>query len=147
MARPTQTIPEACFDILEGKCLAHVATLRGDGRLSINPVALIWDGEHVRFSTRKKMVKYQSLRADPRIALCIPDPANSWRYVEIRGRAALEDDADRQFIDSIARKYMGIERYPFDAPGDERVTVTVHAEQVSYFHVAVDAQGRMVEAK
>jgi hypothetical protein len=141
-----KSLPPECFDILERRCFAHVATLREDGQLSNNPVALIWDGSHVRFSTRRKMVKYRNLRADPRIALSIPDPDNIWRYIEIRGRAELEDDCERAFIDSIARKYMGVERYPFDRPGDERVTVTVHPEQVSYFHVQLDAGGRMVEA-
>jgi len=145
--RRRKTLPPECFDILEGNSFAHVATLRADGQLSNNPVALMWDGSHVRFSTRKKLVKYGSLRSDPRIALSIPDPANIWRYIEIRGRATLEDDRDRSFIDSIARKYMGVERYPFDLPGDERVTVTVHPEQVSYFHVQLDAGGKMVDAK
>jgi PPOX class probable F420-dependent enzyme len=141
-----RSIPEQSFDILERKCFAHVATVRRDGRLSNNPVALIWDGRHVRFSTRKKLVKYRSLREDPRIALSIPDPTNIWRYLEIRGRAELEDDADRAFIDSIARKYMGVDRYPYDLPTDERVTVTVHAEQVSYVHVHMKDLGGQVPA-
>jgi hypothetical protein len=141
-----KTLPEKCFDILERKCFAHVASLRRDGELSNNPVALIWDGKHVRFSTRKKLVKYRNLRADPRIALSIPDPSNIWRYIEIRGRAVLEDDVDRSFIDSIARKYMGADRYPYDLPGDERVTVTVHPEQVSYVHVHMKELGGQAPA-
>lgn len=27
--------------------------------------------------------------------------------------------------------YMNVDVYPFDKPGDERVTITIHAEQVS----------------
>ena len=72
-----------------------------------------------------------NLMADDRIALSIPDPTNIWRYLEVRGRATLDEDRDRSFIDSIAKKYMGQDHYPFDRPGEERVTVTVHAEQVS----------------
>jgi hypothetical protein len=131
-------IPESHVDILEARCFAHVATLRPDGHISNHPVCLIWDGEHVRFSTTKSRKKYRNLRADPRIALSVTDPENVWRYLEIRGRAELADDVDRSFIDRIAQKYMGQESYPFDRPGEERVTITVHVEQVSVAHVHAD---------
>ncbi len=124
-------IPASHIDILEAKCFPHVATMRPDGMLSNHPVCLIWDGKHIRFSITKARKKYRNLMADDRIALSIPDPTNIWRYLEVRGRATLEDDLDRSFIDSIAKKYMGQDHYPFDRPGDERVTVTVHVEQVS----------------
>jgi len=58
-------------------------------------------------------------------------PENAWHYLEIRGTAELADDPDRSAIDAVARKYMGQEHYDLDPPGTERVTVTVHIEQVS----------------
>ena len=131
MATPHKEIPASHFDILDAKCFAHIATVRPDGRLSNHPVSLVWDGEHVRFSTLKSRRKYRNLLADPRIAVSVPHPDNAWRYLEIRGKATLEDDPDRSFINQIAKKYMGVDVYPYDAPGDERVTVTVVAEQVS----------------
>ncbi|MCH2172514.1 PPOX class F420-dependent oxidoreductase [Myxococcota bacterium] len=131
MAQAYSEIPASHMDILEGKCFPHVATMRPDGMMSNHPVCLIWDGEHIRFSITKSRKKYRNLRFDDRISLSIPDPSNIWRYLEIRGRATLEDDTDRSFINSIAVKYMGQDDYPFDGPADERVTVTVHVEQVS----------------
>ncbi len=138
MAKPTQEIPEAYYDILEAKCFAHVATIRPDGMISNHPICLVWDGQLIRFSTTKGRAKYQNLLADDRVALSVPDPENIWRYVEVRGRASLEDDLDRSFINQIARKYMDMDEYPFDSPGDERVTVTVHPEQVSAVGVNPD---------
>ena len=132
-------IPASHIDILEAKCFAHVATIRPDGMISNHPVCLIWDGEHIRFSTTKSRKKFRNLMADDRIALSIPDPTNIWRYLEVRGHATLDDDVDRSFIDSIAKKYMGQDHYSFDRPGDERVTVTLHVEQVSA--TAVDVEG------
>jgi hypothetical protein len=58
--------------------------------------------------------------------------------VEVRGTAELVDDTDRAVIDGIARVYMGVDRYPFDEPGQERVTVVVHAEQVSAPRIPLD---------
>ena len=75
--------------------------------------------------------KVRNLDADDRVTLCVVQPGNLNRYVEIRGRAVVEPDTDRAFINEIARVYMGVDEYPFDAPGDERVVVTVIPEQVS----------------
>ncbi|HQV56835.1 MAG TPA: hypothetical protein PKV27_02405, partial [Ilumatobacteraceae bacterium] len=63
--------------------------------------------------------------------LCVVQPSNLNRYVEIRGRATIEADPDRTFIDSIAQRYMGVDHYPFDKPGDQRVTITVDIEAVA----------------
>ena len=132
MAFPkTKPIPEAHHDILVDLPTGHLATLRPDGRLSVNPVALMWDGEHVRVSTLKSRKKFRNLRHDPRVAISIPHRNNPNRYVEIRGIAELTDDGDRSFVNSVARHYMDVDEYPFDGPGDERVTITIHAEQVS----------------
>ncbi len=127
----TKPIPESHHDILLDRPTGHIATIRLDGRLSVNPVGLMWDGEHVRVSTLKSRKKYENLRNDSRVAISIPHRNNPNRYVEIRGIAELTDDPDLRFINSIARHYMDVDVYPFDQPGDERVTITIHAEQVS----------------
>lgn len=134
MAKASQrhnTIPESHHDILESKCSPVACTQRPDGRLSANPVSIVWDGEFVRFSTLKDRAKYRNLSADPRIALCLIHPDNPLHYIEIRGRASLQDDSDRCFVNSIAKKYMGLDEFPYDPPDAERVTVTVHSEQIS----------------
>ncbi|HQX79276.1 MAG TPA: PPOX class F420-dependent oxidoreductase [Steroidobacteraceae bacterium] len=127
----TRPIPRECHDILQDRPTGHMATLRPDGRLSVTPVSPMFDGEYVRISTVKSRQKYRNLLADPRIAISIPHRNNPNRYVEIRGIAELTDDVDRSFVNSIARHYMNVDVYPFDKPGDERVTITIHAEQVS----------------
>lgn len=124
-------IPTAAHDLLHDRPTGHVATTRPDGRLSVNPVVLLFDGEYVRFSTTKDRAKYRNLRHDDRVAISIPHRNNPNLYIEIRGRAAMVDDPDREFIDRIARHYLDRDRYPYDRPGAERVTVTILAEQVS----------------
>ena len=126
-------IPPDLEDILHKRCYASVATLRPDGMLSCNPISIIWDGEMIRFSSLEKQKKIRNLRADPRIALSIIDPDNPVRYLEIRGTAEIQPDDDRSFVNQIAKKYVGVDEYPFDEPGAKRVVVTVHAERVSTF--------------
>jgi PPOX class probable F420-dependent enzyme len=127
----TVPIPERARPLLEGRPIAFMTTMRPDGRMSTNPVAVVFDGTTVRVSTVDGRRKVRNLRADDRVTLCIVQPDNLNRYVEIRGRAVLEPDVDRRFVDAMARQYMDVDVYPFDRPGDERVIVTVVPEQVS----------------
>ena len=137
-------IPIHVHDILTDLPTGHIATLREDGRISVNPVALVFDGKHVRVSTVKSRMKYKNLLQDDRVAISVPHRNNPNRYVEIRGRAVLEDDVERSFVNEIARIYMGADEYPFDQPGDERVTITIIAEQVSAPEIPLseDAPGK-----
>ena len=131
MTDESAAIPEQVHDILIDKPTGYVATMRPDGRISVTPVGLMFDGVHVRFSTTKDRKKYRNLQLDDRITVAVAHRNNPNRYVEIRGRARLDDDNDHAFIDSLARHYMGVDTYPFDRPGQERVTVTIVAEHVS----------------
>jgi PPOX class probable F420-dependent enzyme len=117
--------------LLEGTPIAFMTTIRPDGRLSTNPVSVLFDGERLRVSTVRSRRKVRNLEADDRVTLCVVQPGNLNRYVEIRGRAVVEPDVDRAFINEIARAYMGVDEYPFDTADDERVVVTVVPEQVS----------------
>jgi PPOX class probable F420-dependent enzyme len=108
-----------------------MGTIRPDGRVSIVPVAVIFDGETVRITSVKDRFKVRNLQHDPRITLCVPLAESSQHYVEIRGTATMEDDTDRSFVNSMAKDWMGMDEYPYDRPGDERVTITVHPEVVS----------------
>ena len=131
----TKPIPTSVDDILADKPTAYLATMRSDGRMSVTPMAVMYDGEHLLLSTTKDRMKYRNLLADDRVTVCVPHRNNPNRYVEVRGRAALIDDTDRAFINSIAKAYMNVDVYPFDRPGQERVVLRVFAEQVSVPHI------------
>jgi PPOX class probable F420-dependent enzyme len=129
--RPTPSIPSYVHDLLDDNPTGFLGTVRPDGELSITPLAVLFDGETIRLSTTTDRRKYRNLRADPRVALCVPHRNNPNRYVEVRGTARLHPDPDRTVIDAIARKYMGVGTYPFDPPGTERVTIEIVPRQVS----------------
>jgi PPOX class probable F420-dependent enzyme len=117
-------IPSGYRDLLESKALADIATIGPLGEPQANPVWFDWDGEHVLFSQTKTRQKLHNLRRDPRIALSIVDPANPYRYLEIRGKVVeIREDPDLDFINAMAKKYLGQDKYPWHRPGDERVVV------------------------
>jgi PPOX class probable F420-dependent enzyme len=119
-------IPESHADILDKKAFASVATIGPNGEPQNNPVWFGWDGSHIRFSQTTTRQKYRNTRADRRVALSILDPDDPYRYLEIRGVVAdVEDDPDLAFINSMALKYLGFDRYPWHQPGDERIVIVV----------------------
>ncbi len=128
----TETIPTSHADLLERPALAHVATIGRDGEPQNNPVWFDWDGEHILFSQTTGRQKYRNVQREPRVALSIVDPDNPYRYLEIRGAVErIDPDPDKAFIDKMAKKYMGVDKYPWNQPGDERVVVVVRPEHTS----------------
>lgn len=126
-------IPEKYRDILNAKSAAHVATIGPKGEPQSSPVWFGWDGEHVLFSLTKTRQKYRNLKRDPRIALSITDPKVLERYLEIRGTVErIDEDPNLDFINTMAKKYLGLDSYPWHQPGDERVVVVVRPEHATY---------------
>lgn len=125
-------IPNGYKDLLESTALAHVATVGSHGEPQSNPVWFGTQGDHIVFSQTTTRQKYRNLQQDPRIALSIVDPENPYRYLELRGRVVrIDPDPDKSFIDSMAQKYLGQEKYPWNQPGDERVVMVVEVEHTT----------------
>ncbi len=125
-------IPSGYEDLLKSTALAHIATVVPDGEPQNNPVWFGTQGDHIVFSQTTTRQKYKNLKRDDRIALSIVDPANDYRYLEIRGRVVrIDPDPDFAFIDSMAQKYLGQEKYPWTQPGDERVVMVVAVEHTT----------------
>lgn len=128
MSKPIE-IPESHRDLLESPILAQVAFRLPDGLLANNVVSFLWDGKDVGFSTLKAYYKYRCLQADSVLTMLLVDPNDPRRYLELRGQAELSDDTGNQYIDRIAMKYFGLEKYPYHQEGDQRVTVMLRLQQ------------------
>ncbi|MFN8661484.1 MAG: PPOX class F420-dependent oxidoreductase [Thermomicrobiales bacterium] len=124
---------EQYADLLQSAALAHIATIGPKGEPQSSPLWFGWDGEFLRFaqlvgSDRKR----RNLERDPRVAISIVDPANIYRYVEVRGVVErIEPDVDRAFINAMAQKYWGQETYTEGTPDDEFVVVVIRPVRVS----------------
>ena len=126
------TIPQGYEDLLESTALAHVATIGPNGEPQNNPVWFDWDGEFVKFSQTKARQKYRNVNRDPRVAFSIVDPENPYRYLEVRGMVDhIDEDPDLDFINSMSKKYLGMEEYPNHQPGDERVVIFVRPQHTT----------------
>jgi len=72
------------------------------------------------------------VRRDPRVALSIVDPDNPYRYLEVRGRVVeiTEQGADAN-IDKLAKKYLGVDKYPYRQASETRVIYKVQPEHTT----------------
>ncbi|MGZ4817517.1 MAG: PPOX class F420-dependent oxidoreductase [Terriglobales bacterium] len=125
-------IPEKYIDLFKGKkAFANLATLMPDGRPQVTPVWFDFDGENLIFNSARGRQKDLNVRRDPRVSLSIVDPENPYRYIEIRGRVTdiTQDGADDS-INKLAKKYLGVDKYPYAQPGEVRVLYKVRPEHV-----------------
>lgn len=126
MATNVDVIPSSHADLLETTALADVATIGADGAPQNNPVWFGVQDGYLVFSQTKTRQKYKNVQRDPRVAISIVDPANPYRYLEIRGVVErIDEDPDKAFINSMAKKYLGQDVYPWSPPEEERVVIVV----------------------
>ena len=119
-------IPDSHADILESMAMWHVATVGPSGEPQSSPVWIGWDGTHVMFSNLTTRQKYRNLTAEPQVALSATDPANPYRYLEVRGQVVrIDADPDGVFIDSMAKKYQGKDRFEGHRAPDSRCTIFI----------------------
>ena len=82
----SQVIPEKYKDLFDKPAFAHLATIMPDGRPQVTPVWVAFDGRYVLVNTAVGRQKDRNLSRDGRVALSILDPANPYRYLEVRGK-------------------------------------------------------------
>ena len=127
-----QVIPDKYRDLFSKRAFASLGTLMPDGTPQVTPVWVDLDGDLVVVNTAKGRQKDRNMRRDPRVSLAIIDPDNPYRYLEIRGRVSeiTEDGADAH-IDKMAKKYLGVDKYPYRQPGETRVLYKIQPEHTS----------------
>ena len=128
------SVPDSLVNILawESKALAHIATIGPDGGPQSSPVWFDWDNDQLRVSLYDSSQKMKNLKRDPRLSVSIVDPANAYRYIEIRGVVVLfEPDTELEFITRMAGKYLGLDHYPWHEEGEVMVTATIKPTRIT----------------
>ncbi|HEX6172384.1 MAG TPA: PPOX class F420-dependent oxidoreductase [Candidatus Binatia bacterium] len=125
-------IPEPFKDLFAKVAYANLATVMPDGSPQVTPVWFDYDGECLRINSAKGRIKDKNMRRNKRVAVSIQDPDNAYRYLALRGNVEeiTEEGADTH-IDSLAKKYLDKDKYPFRGPGEVRVIYKIRPEKVS----------------
>lgn len=125
------SIPDSHKKFFEQPIVANLATLLPDGRPQVNPVWCDYDGTHVRVNTGQGRQKAKNLRARKFATLLLVDPQNPFSWIEVRGRVAeVTTVGADEHIDRLAKKYLGLDKYPHRQPGEVRVMYKIEPERV-----------------
>jgi PPOX class probable F420-dependent enzyme len=127
----SETIPENFLDLFQKKSLAYLSVhLRGEDMM-VNPVWCGWDGENVVLNSVEGRLKDKMMREHRRVAMCIADPDNSFRYLDVRGTVIeITTDGADEHIDQLSQRYLGMDKYPYRRPGDVRVIFRIRPDKV-----------------
>ena len=103
-----------------------------DGSPHTTPVWVDYQNGEIWVNSAVGRQKDKDVRRDPRVALSIADPDNPYRYVGVRGRVReiTQDGADAH-IDSMAKKYLGQDKYPYRQSGEQRVIYKIAIDKTN----------------
>jgi PPOX class probable F420-dependent enzyme len=126
------TLNEAAKNLLRRPIYAWATTLRADGSPHNTVVWVDIDGNDVIINTAIGRVKERHLRRDPRVSVSVLDPDDGFHLVSVSGRAELDEASGDAVIDALAKKYLGVDSYPYRTPTEKRITVRITPERIHY---------------
>jgi PPOX class probable F420-dependent enzyme len=124
----TPEIPDSHKDLLNAQ-IGVLGTIGTSGRPQLSATWFLADGETVKISLNTTRQKVKNLRAEPKVSFLIFDPANPYKYVELRGDAEITPDDDYAFANQVGAKY-GSDLRDRDQPGETRVVVAIKPTRV-----------------
>ncbi|HEY7734156.1 MAG TPA: PPOX class F420-dependent oxidoreductase [Nitrososphaera sp.] len=120
--------------LFKDKNFASFATMMGDCSPQVTPVWIDYDNGNILINTAEGRTKLHNVERNPNVAVSVTDSSNPYTMVSVRGRIVEQtsEGADAH-IDKMAKKYLGVDKYPFRAPGEARVLLKIKPNSVHYF--------------
>ena len=114
--------------ILQSKAFAYLATIGSNGEPQSSPMWFLWDGEYIKLTHTTNRKKYQNIKRDPRVSICIADVDDPYTHAEFRGVVErIDEDPDGAFYNTLAEHYGASWRYR----GDPRVIFYVKVHHIA----------------
>jgi PPOX class probable F420-dependent enzyme len=130
MSTNTGPVPDSHRDLLERPLYGHLATIRPDGGVQVNPMWFTFDGQEIRFTHTVTRQKYRNLLANPALAMSVTDPDRPYRYLEVRGVLdRVEPDPEGKLFSELSARYGSGGEPPADAA--DRVILVCRLTHVS----------------
>jgi PPOX class probable F420-dependent enzyme len=126
------TLDDDTRALFEEPNIVQVGTIGKDGAPHITPAWADLEDDKIVLNSAEGRVWPANLRRDPRVTISVSPADNPYVHTQIRGRM-VEDthqDADA-VIDRLAKKYLGVDEYPYRRADEQRVTIRVEPEKIS----------------
>lgn len=124
---------------LEGKNLAFLGTRGQNDYPRVTPTWVDHDDDIILINTAKGRIKQKNVSRDSRVGISIVDQNNPYEMITIRGNVIEQTTAGAdEHIDNLAKRYLGLEKYPMRQPGEERIILKIKPERI--FHQQAESQ-------
>ncbi len=126
-------VPESHRDLLDDdkRSFAFLGTLNANGTMQVTPVWFNTSGDYLLVNTARGRLKDKNMGARPAVTLCISDPDDPYRYLQVRGRVVdSTEKGANEHIDALSAKYTGNPKYQSYRPGMVRVIYKIQPEKV-----------------
>ena len=123
-------LPQSVKKILQDKAYGHVVTFNAEGKPQLTMVWVDGEGDEVLFNTADGRLKPKNLRRDPRVIISVQDHNDPQSYLVFHGRASVTESGADEHIDTLARRFLGVDKYPFRRPGEKRLLVRVTVDRI-----------------
>ena len=131
----TVNLTDDARELFQGKNFAHVTSLMRDGSPHASAVWCEAVGNDIVINCDETTIKVKNFRRDPRAAVSIIGQDKPYEAVFIRGKVTeIKPDPEGKHIDKLAKKYLGLDEYPFHQPGEERCVVVISPDSVGSLH-------------
>lgn len=87
--------------------VAHLVTVRPDGRPHAAPVWFLWEGGRALIITGGTSVKVRNIRSDPAVALSIATDQRPFKYVVLEGEGKVTQENLARVVERICVRYDG----------------------------------------
>ena len=126
-------LPDLATRLLDSNTFATLSTINPDGSPQATVVWVKRDGDDMLFSTIRGRRKTKNMERDPRVAICMFNPADPYEYVEIRGHVELTEENGRELIQELSQRYDGVD-FTVEPPEVIRVVCRVIADRALTHH-------------
>ena len=126
-------LPSAIRNLLEYRAYVHVVSLNTDVTPQFTMVWMDVDGDVALFNTSEGRVKPRNLRRDPRVQVAIQHRTEPQSYAVLHGTATITDQGADAHIDKLAKRFLGLDSYPFRTPTEKRLIVRIAVDRITGF--------------
>jgi PPOX class probable F420-dependent enzyme len=124
------TLNDEIRRLLDGRHFAVLATINPDGSPQSSAMWVGREENEVLFSTVAGRRKHRNLERDPRASVTVIDSDDPYNYVELRGRATIEEDLGRAVDTALSWRYDGRDPDP-DPPGAVRLVLRMSVDKAT----------------
>ena len=111
----TELSQQEISDLLSEPYLAHLGTVRPDGRPHVAPVGYIEENGKAFVIASADAVKFRNVRHNPKVSLSIVTAQRPYQHVVLEGEGRVTDNDLDQVLERICVRYSGPERGPVQA--------------------------------